>query len=103
MEVIAVGKGIFATTPRDLRSHHLGLLVNYWFVQATGHYTLDIAILSGRHPKVFGYPDDTLDSPLMGQTVGVFQKIWRAIWPVDVENPGLLLLATGKEMGRSWR
>jgi len=103
MEVIAVGKGIFATTPRDLRSHHLRLLVNYWFVQVAGHYTLDISIFSGRHPKIFGYPNDTLDSSLMGQAVGILQKIWRGIGPVDVENPGLLLLATGKEMGRSWR
>ena len=98
MEVIAVGNGILATTPCDLRSHHLRLLVNHWFGQVTGRYTLDISIFSGRHPKIFAYPDDTLDSSLMGQAVGVFQKIRRCIGSVDVEDPGLLLLAAGEEM-----
>ena len=91
---------MLATTACDLRSHHLRLSVNYWFGQVARRYILDVAILSGRYPKIFGYPDDTLESALVGQAVGVFQKIWRGIGPVDVKNPGLLLLATGKEMRR---
>ena len=96
--MIAVGKGMVATTARDLRSHHLGWLVNRWIGQVARRYALDVAILSGGHTEIFGYPDDALDGSLVGQAAGVFQKLWRGIGPVDVKNPGLLLLATGKEM-----
>jgi hypothetical protein len=89
---------MLATTARDLRSHHLRLSVNYWFGQVGRCYTLDVPIFPGRHPKIFGYPDDTLDGPLMSQAVGVFQKMWRSVGSVDVKNSGLFLLATGKEM-----
>lgn len=63
-----------------------------------GGYGLDMAILSGGYDNIFNYPDDTLYGSLMSQGVGVFQKIWRSIGPGDVKNPGLFLLATGKEM-----
>lgn len=102
MEVIGVGKEIFATTFGDLRSHHLSCWVNHWFGRGKRRYALDISVFSGRHPKIIGDPDDTLYSSLMCQAVGVFQKIWRVIGPVDVENPGLFLLAAGKEMRRGW-
>ena len=88
---------ILAATPRDLRSHHLRLLVN-GFGQVSRRYSLDVSIFAGRHPKIFGHPDDTLYSPLMSQAAGVFQKVWGGIGPGDVKNPGLLLLAAGKEV-----
>lgn len=98
--MIAVGKEMLATTARDLKSHHLRIVgqLLVWFGQVARGYTLDVSIFSGRHSKIFGCPDDALDSSLMGQAVGVFQKIWRGIGPVDVKNPGPLLLAAGKEM-----
>lgn len=61
-------------------------------------YGLDVAIFSGSYSEIFAYPNDTLEGSLMGQTVGVFQKIWRSIGAVDVKDPGLLLLAAGDEM-----
>ena len=104
MEVIAVGKGMLATTARDLRSHHLRSSVNYWFGQVTRRgYGLDVAVFTGSHPKILAYPDDTLDGSLMGQSAGVFQKIRRSIGPVDVKNPDPLLLAAGDEARRGWR
>jgi hypothetical protein len=100
MEVIAVGKEMFATTARDLRSHHLRLLVDYWFDQVARRYALDVAIVSGCHTEMFTYPDHTLDSSLMGQAAGVLQEIWRGIGPIDVKDPDLLLLTAGEEMRR---
>lgn len=72
MEVIGVGKGMLPTTARDLRSHHLRVSVNRWFARAARRYALDVAIFSGRHPKIFTHPDDALEGSLMGQAVGVF-------------------------------
>ena len=100
IEVIAVGKGMLPTTACDLRSHHLRLSVSCWIGQVGRGYTLDNAVFSGRDPKIFGYPDDTLDGPLVGQAIGVFQKVWRGVGAVDVKNPGLFLLAAGEEMRR---
>jgi len=101
MEVIGVGKGVLAITGRDLRSHHLRLSVRCWFGQvARRSYALDVAIFSGGHSEIFRHPDDAFDSSLMGQAAGVFQANWRGIGPVDVKNPGLLLLAAGEEMRR---
>jgi hypothetical protein len=98
MEVIAVGKAMLATTPCDLRSHHLGGWVDYWFSRGTRRNALDVSIFSGSDPEIIGYPDDTLDSSFMGQTVCVFQIIWRGIGPGDVKNSGLFLLAASEEM-----
>ena len=67
-------------------------------VEFARRYALDVAIFSSGHPEIIGYPDNTLEGSLMGQSVGVFQKIWRGIGPVDVKNPCLFLLATGEEM-----
>ena len=67
-------------------------------VQFARRYALDVAIFSGRHPEVFAYPDDTLESSLMGQSVGVLQKIRRSVGAVDVKDPGLLLLTAGDEV-----
>lgn len=75
----------------------------YWFwSRYKGPYALDYSVFPGGDAKIIGCPDDTLDGSLMSEAVGVFQKIWRGIGPVNVKNPDLFLLTAGKEMRGCW-